>query len=278
LRCLLAHGGPIWGASLLPNPLLTFEHGSPAGSGGASQVQARSQRSGNHVIATCSGDGTVRLWALEAAGAAAVTHAATATRGVSRALLGVLVARVDDAATLNNDGCEPKGRKAAALSTAQSLSRTAAAGDAVVLRCVCASRDGRHLAAGDAAGNVRVYDLASLSLIALKEAHDGGVLCLDYSPAALAGAGFLVSGGRDGVLHIYDVAQGYTLVNTLDEHSAAVTAVRFRWAAEQSSILLCNPPTLSELLITTRGYPQFDIKDTQSSATCRPRMPSLAAP
>jgi hypothetical protein len=45
------------------------------------------------------------------------------------------------------------------------------------------------LHAGDAAGNVRVYNLLTLSLVAVQEAHDSEVLSLDYSP------GFLVSGG-----------------------------------------------------------------------------------
>jgi hypothetical protein len=43
--------------------------------------------------------------------------------------------------------------------------------------------------AGDAVGNVRVYNLLTLSLVAVQEAHDSEVLSLDYSP------GFLVSGG-----------------------------------------------------------------------------------
>eukprot|EP00967_Tisochrysis_lutea_P055860 scaffold70403_cov17-Tisochrysis_lutea.AAC.1 len=41
-------------------------------------------------------------------------------------------------------------------------------------------------------------------------------------------AGFLASGGRDSVIHIYAVANKYALVNTLEDHSASVTAVRFR--------------------------------------------------
>lgn len=50
----------------------------------------------------------------------------------------------------------------------------------VQLRCLSVSPDGRHLAAGDALGNVRVYDLASSALLHCKEAHDGEVTCLDY--------------------------------------------------------------------------------------------------
>jgi len=42
--------------------------------------------------------------------------------------------------------------------------------------------------------------------------------------------GFLASGGRDSVIHVFDVANKYALVNTLEDHSASVTAVKFRCA------------------------------------------------
>lgn len=40
--------------------------------------------------------------------------------------------------------------------------------------------------------------------------------------------GFLATAGKDCAVHVFDVASNYTLVNSLDEHSAAVTSVRFR--------------------------------------------------
>ncbi|KAF5827696.1 WD40-repeat-containing domain protein [Dunaliella salina] len=48
------------------------------------------------------------------------------------------------------------------------------------LRCLKVSPDGSHLAIGDAQGNVRIYSLATLTLIAFKVAHEGEVLSLDY--------------------------------------------------------------------------------------------------
>jgi hypothetical protein len=42
----------------------------------------------------------------------------------------------------------------------------------VQLRCMQISKDGRLLAAGDTAGNVRVYDVATLQLLVVQEAHD----------------------------------------------------------------------------------------------------------
>jgi len=42
------------------------------------------------------------------------------------------------------------------------------------------------LGAGDAQGNIRIYSLATLTLLTLKVAHDGEVLCLDYGAGRLA--------------------------------------------------------------------------------------------
>lgn len=37
----------------------------------------------------------------------------------------------------------------------------------------------------------------------------------------------LASAGRDRLLHLFDMNQNYGLVQTLDDHSSAITAVRF---------------------------------------------------
>ncbi len=59
------------------------------------------------------------------------------------------------------------------------------------VRCLRVSPDGRHLAAGDSRGTLRVYELASFRQLLQREAHEGEILDLSYSPlpAAL---------GRDG--------------------------------------------------------------------------------
>lgn len=117
----------------------------------------------------------------------------------------------------------------------------------VQLRCMQISKDGRLLAAGDTAGNVHVYDVATLQLLVVQEAHDSEVLCLDFSPPAAqlpansagedssavlsrggkTGLGLAVSGSRDTLIHVYDAGNSFRLLETLDEHEAEVTAVRF---------------------------------------------------
>jgi hypothetical protein len=45
------------------------------------------------------------------------------------------------------------------------------------------SLDGLHLAAGDLEGNIRIYDLAGMKLLAMRDAvHDGEVMTLAFSP------------------------------------------------------------------------------------------------
>jgi hypothetical protein len=103
------------------------------------------------------------------------------------------------------------------------------------LRCMRLSPDGRLLAAGDLAGNVHVFSTADTRLLLVQEAHDGEVLCLDFSDPPLPGSGastsmgrgLAVSGGRDGLLHVYAARDGFRLLLSLDEHQAAVTAARF---------------------------------------------------
>lgn len=56
------------------------------------------------------------------------------------------------------------GRVAAAVSAAPCL-----------LRCLCISPDGRHLAVGDQNGNLRIYDLQAMELLLFREAHDAEV-------------------------------------------------------------------------------------------------------
>lgn len=57
------------------------------------------------------------------------------------------------------------------------------------------------------------------------EAHDAEVLCLEYSNETEHK--LLASASRDRLIHVFDVNQGYNLLQTLDDHSSSITAVRF---------------------------------------------------
>jgi hypothetical protein len=54
------------------------------------------------------------------------------------------------------------------------------------VRCIRISSDGRHLASGDRAGNIRVHELQFMDELCKIEAHDAEVLCLEYSRSVAA--------------------------------------------------------------------------------------------
>ncbi|XP_050678210.1 mitogen-activated protein kinase-binding protein 1 isoform X3 [Leptidea sinapis] len=95
--------------------------------------------------------------------------------------------------------------------------------DKTGVRCVRVSPCGRHVAAGDRAGNIWVHDAASGAALHTLEAHDAEVLCLEYS----ASPRLLASASRDRLIHVFRVDKGYQILQTLDEHSSSITAVRF---------------------------------------------------
>lgn len=100
----------------------------------------------------------------------------------------------------------------------------------VTLRCMRVSPDYCHLAIGDASGNIRVYSLATMELLVLKEAHEGEVLALDYAASSTPPsccASLLASAGRDSIIHIFDVSANYTLVNTLVRPRPAVSSAHY---------------------------------------------------
>uniref|UniRef100_A0AAQ6ISZ5 Mitogen-activated protein kinase binding protein 1 n=1 Tax=Anabas testudineus TaxID=64144 RepID=A0AAQ6ISZ5_ANATE len=94
------------------------------------------------------------------------------------------------------------------------------------IRTICISPDGKHLASGDRNGMLRVHDLTSMKEILKVEAHDAEILCLEYSKPE-TGLKLLATASRDRLIHVLDAEDDYSLVQTLDDHSSSITAVRF---------------------------------------------------
>ncbi|KAK5853187.1 hypothetical protein PBY51_006997 [Eleginops maclovinus] len=105
------------------------------------------------------------------------------------------------------------------------------------IRTICVSPDGKHLASGDRNGMLRVHDLSSMEEILKVEAHDAEILCLEYSKPQ-TGLKLLASASRDRLIHILDAEDNYSLVQTLDEHSSSITAVRF--AADDNKVKMIS--------------------------------------
>eukprot|EP00357_Protocruzia_adherens_P030928 CAMPEP_0115043006 /NCGR_PEP_ID=MMETSP0216-20121206/46605_1 /TAXON_ID=223996 /ORGANISM="Protocruzia adherens, Strain Boccale" /LENGTH=1428 /DNA_ID=CAMNT_0002425231 /DNA_START=108 /DNA_END=4394 /DNA_ORIENTATION=+ len=108
------------------------------------------------------------------------------------------------------------------------------------IRCIKCSPDGKHIAAGDQAGNIKIYDLSGYELLHHFEAHNNEVLCLDYSPSTHEGGCFLASGSRDRLMHLFDVQKSYEHFRTLDDHSSSVTSLKFAHSGEKLRLLSCG--------------------------------------
>ena len=68
----------------------------------------------------------------------------------------------------------------------------------------------------------------------------------------------LASAGRDRLLHLFDMNQNYGLVQTLDDHSSAITAVRFTDLDGQLNMLSCGAD--KSLLFRTAQFVSIYLK------------------
>ncbi|CAN0926370.1 WD repeat-containing protein 62 [Linum grandiflorum] len=101
-------------------------------------------------------------------------------------------------------------------------------------RCMAISSDAQYLAAGDNEGNLHIYNLRTFDYTCFQDVHHSEILSLSFSasqeehnaPEVDHGNYLLVSGGRDRVIHVYDVKRNFNLIASVDEHSAAVTSVK----------------------------------------------------
>ncbi|XP_078130727.1 mitogen-activated protein kinase-binding protein 1-like [Sander vitreus] len=107
------------------------------------------------------------------------------------------------------------------------------------IRTICVSPDGKHLASGDRNGMLRVYDLSGMEEILKVEAHDAEILCLEYSKPE-TGLKLLATASRDRLIHVLDAEDDYSLVQTLDEHSSSITAVRFAANDNKVKMISCG--------------------------------------
>uniref|UniRef100_A0A3Q1I844 MABP1/WDR62 second WD40 domain-containing protein n=1 Tax=Anabas testudineus TaxID=64144 RepID=A0A3Q1I844_ANATE len=148
---------------------------------------------------TCSSDNTIRLWH---------TDPPTGHRNLySNDLLRILYVGE------NTQHLQAEGEAAGADGKAG-------------IRVLGISPDGQHLAAGDRCGNLRIFGLEFLDELVKIEAHDLEVLCLDFSPKS-TGVKLLASASRDRLIHVFNLEKNFSLEQTLNDHSASITAVKF---------------------------------------------------
>ncbi|KAM4567103.1 WD repeat-containing protein 62 isoform 2-T2 [Odontesthes bonariensis] len=107
------------------------------------------------------------------------------------------------------------------------------------IRVLGISPDGQHLAAGDRCGNLRIFGLRFLDELKKIEAHDSEVLCLEFSPTS-TGVKLLASASRDRLIHIFNLENNYSLEQTLNDHSASITAVKFTGESPEVRMVSCG--------------------------------------
>ncbi|KAF7845400.1 mitogen-activated protein kinase-binding protein 1 isoform X1 [Senna tora] len=177
--------------------------------------------SGGISFATCSADGTIRLWDL---------------------------ALQSD---LPRDAMEHHSMKAELMSssclvTAGTFERDAVEADVgrQEFRSLAISSDGKYLAAGDCKGNLHIFNLQTSDYTCFQNAHGAEILTLSFTLGQdiceefAKNSYYLASGGKDCIINLYDVKRNFDLINSIDDHSAAVTCIKF--TSNNSKILSCS--------------------------------------
>ncbi|KAM9259194.1 WD repeat-containing protein 62 [Morus bassanus] len=158
---------------------------------------------------TCSSDNTIRAWTLENSSAWPVQGSAYSTT-----LLNVVYVDNNTQYLQDSSSVPDRSENVGHLDVKSGV------------RVMQVSPDGDHLASGDRGGTLRIHELQFMQEVAKVEAHDSEVLCLEYSKPE-TGAALLASASRDRLIHVLNVDKNYRLEQTLDDHSSAITSVKF---------------------------------------------------
>ncbi|XP_028857067.1 WD repeat-containing protein 62 isoform X2 [Denticeps clupeoides] len=162
---------------------------------------------------TCSSDNTIRLWKSDSAGPNVYSHD-----------LMKIVYVAEDTQHLQSNVGRPEG---------------GAVDGKAGIRVLSISPDGQQLAAGDRCGNIRVFGLQFMDELLKIEAHDSEVLCLEFSPVE-TGLRLLASASRDRLIHVFNMDHSYSLEQTVDDHSASITAIKFMGVGPNVSMVSCG--------------------------------------
>ncbi|KAJ1462564.1 quinon protein alcohol dehydrogenase-like superfamily [Pelagophyceae sp. CCMP2097] len=198
-------------------------------------------------VVTCSADGSIRCFDLEAGtanGRGLTKLRQRARRNIySREML--QAARVPDFDT--NSAARQQARELPDLEAAPDVGAKAADGTAAP-RTLAVRPGFGEIAVGDGRGRVLVYDASSMETSHQIKAHSSQVLDAQYSTT-----GLLATAGKDGLIHVFDADAGYALLQTLENHgTASVTAVRF--STEGSKLFSCGgDATLAFCSVEARG-------------------------
>uniref|UniRef100_A0A8C8R7I4 WD repeat domain 62 n=1 Tax=Pelusios castaneus TaxID=367368 RepID=A0A8C8R7I4_9SAUR len=167
---------------------------------------------------TCSSDNTIRVWNVESS-----TGSMFQKNIYSNNLLKVVYVDNNNQHLQDSTSVPDRNENAGYLDVKAGV------------RVMQVSPDGQHLASGDRGGNLRVHELQFMHEVMKVEAHDSEVLCLEYSKPE-TGMALLASASRDRLIHVLNVDKNYKLEQTLDDHSSAITAIKFAGNGEVQMI------------------------------------------
>lgn len=215
LYSALYHSSCVWSLEVYP------EGGEGKGGGGKMCLPRGS-------FLSCSSDNTIRLWNIDGNSGLhrnILSHDLQKVVYVDENITGLLdTESVTIAAGTEKAGSSgPEGQQV-------DQSR-------VGIRTLRVSPDGHHLASGDRMGVLRIHNLDSMEEILNVQAHDSDILCLEFSKPD-TGLQLLATASRDRLIHVLDAGREYSLVQTLDEHSSSITAVRF--AANEGKVRMIS--------------------------------------
>ncbi|XP_039993387.1 mitogen-activated protein kinase-binding protein 1 [Xiphias gladius] len=215
LYSALYHSSCVWSLEVYPE-------GGGGGGGGEVRLPTGS-------FLSCSSDNTIRLWNIDG-------HNVLKRNILSHDLQKVIyvddnVTSLMDAESITIAGGNTE-KAASSGSEGQQTDQSR-----VGIRTLRVSPDGQHLASGDRMGVLRIHDLDSMEEILNVQAHDSEILCLEFSKPD-TGLQLLATASRDRLIHILDAGREYSLVQTLDEHSSSITAVRF--AANEGKVRMIS--------------------------------------
>ncbi|KAK7907226.1 hypothetical protein WMY93_015838 [Mugilogobius chulae] len=204
----LYHGACVWDLQMFPD------------------VQCQSGFLSSGAFLSCSADNTIRMWHLNDA-----AQNPLQSTNLTDDLLNILYIDSNTAALEESESSS----NISADKTGEGQSTENRTG----IRSICVSPDGKQLASGDRNGILRVHDLSSLEQILQVEAHDAEILCLEYSKPE-TGFNFLATASRDRLIHVLDTEQDYSLVQTLDDHSSSITALKFTSNDDKVRMISCG--------------------------------------
>ena len=92
-------------------------------------------------------------------------------------------------------------------------------------RCMSLHPNGKHLAVGFSDHSIRIINLDNFQTIATLKEHTNSVFSVVYSPDGR----FLLSGGRDVTLKIWDVENSYELVKTITAHLLHINSIVYNF-------------------------------------------------